>query len=101
MAQIFCDSVICTFYVCVCTVDVSVYVRLECVFTQLSGLEASRPSCDPLSPFLINSTLSSLPPCQCCVSAPPLCQIASSRLNAPALCHAATAFPQRTNPTHP
>ncbi|KAM3596602.1 uncharacterized protein V6R79_017651 [Siganus canaliculatus] len=37
------------------------------------------------------STLSSLPPCQCCVSAPPLSLIASSRLDTPALCHTVAA----------
>lgn len=66
-----------------------------CLYTCVSGvcllsrLEASRPSCDPLSPLLISSTLSSRPPCLCCVSAPPLRPIASSRLDTPALCHTA------------
>ena len=78
---------------CVCTVDESVCVCLR------SGPEASRPSCDPLSPFLINSTLSSLPICQCCVSAPPLRLIASSRLNTPALCHPTAAFPSDMSST--
>ena len=70
-------------YSCVCVL----------AFTQPSRLESSHSSYDPVSPFLINSTLSSLPNCRCCVSEPPLSLIASSRLNTPALCHAAAAFP--------
>lgn len=75
----------------VCTYGIMQLCLYTCVSSVclLSRLEASRPSCDPLSPLLISNTLSSRPPCLCCVSAPPLRLIASSRLDTPALCHTA------------
>lgn len=76
-------------------INVCVFICV-CVLTQRSWLQSSIPSCDLVSPFLINSTLSSLPPCQCSVSAPPLSLIANSRTCTPALCHTATVCSSHT-----